>query len=103
MKQLDLVQVKQIFNRLFDHMIETRGVRYCELNEDYYWHVSSPERYNVAETPELDIGSLYDDWDFVSGILDSDDSPVAYQLTELAPIIRYIGEEIGTKQAQYGG
>ncbi len=46
------------------------------------------------EPNQLDhaVGSLEDDWGFVKKLLDPDRDPVPIQLTEIAPLIRYLGE-----------
>lgn len=101
--EINLVELKKVINRLLDHIIETRNVKVCELKTNYYWNIQSPSIYSVENEPaELDVGSLFDEWDMLSGLLDND-QPVAYQLTELAPIIRYIGEKLGEDLAKYGG
>jgi len=102
--EIDLIELKKIVNRLLDHIIETRGVRSITLGKNYYWDIPTPEIYEVEEEPgKLDTGSLSDDWEFISSLLNPDSAPVAYQLTEVAPIIRYIGELLGEKFAQHGG
>lgn len=101
---INLVELKYIINRLFDHIIETRNMKNCELDEDYYWNIPTSEVYQIYNNPsKINIGSLYDDWEFLSKILDTEDQPAANQLTELAPILRYLGEYLGNKLAQYGG
>ncbi len=52
---------------------------------------------------QLDVGSLVDDWGFVSSLLEPDASPVAYQLTELAPLLAYVGEKLAVELAGKGG
>jgi hypothetical protein len=101
---IDLLELRTITNRLLDHIIETRGVTRIELEQNYYWDMSEEALYSVSEKPrEFDLGSLSDDWDFVSGLLDAETQPVAYQLTELAPILRYIGQSLGKRLAGEGG
>jgi hypothetical protein len=102
--EIDLKQMKVIVNRLLDHLIETRGVSKVELDRTYYWNIPQDLLYNVCEQPNgLDIGSLSDDWEFISSLLDEDTEPVAYQLTEVAPLLRYIGEALGEQLAGKGG
>ena len=102
--EIDLVQLKGIIDRLFTHIINTHGVRTIEIEQSNYWNIPSPEIYNSEKpTDELDIGSLSDDWEFLSSLLDADNQPSAYQLTELASLVRYIGERLGMKLAKNGG
>lgn len=102
--ELDLRALKAVTNRLFDHIIEVRGMTKVNLEQPYYWHLPTESLYDIARNPrDFDIGSLADDWEFVSCLLDEQTQPVAYQLTELAPLLRYIGEVAGEELAQDGG
>ena len=33
-----------------------------ELEQDYYWNIDSDLKYNMNVDPELNVGSLFDDW-----------------------------------------
>lgn len=102
--EIDVVKLKSAIDRLFQHIIETRGVRRVELGSDLYWNMSEEALYNVVDRPqELDIGQLSDDWEFVSKVLEDDATPVAYQLTEVAPLLRRLGEVLGKELASRGG
>ncbi len=103
MMQIDIVELKQVIDRLFDHIIETKGVRQCEFDKDNYWNVPSQELFEANDPKELDIGSLSDDWEFLSKLLKPENKPVACQLTQVAPILRYLGEYLGEKLAKDGG
>jgi hypothetical protein len=95
MKEIEVQQLQQIANRLFDHIIQNRGIRTVTLEKDFYWDIPLDQLYDVETTPELVMGSLNDDWEFVSDLLDKDSDPVSLSLTELAPLLRYLGEKIG--------
>lgn len=102
--EIDLKQLKEVTNRLLDHLIETRGVTKVSIEQPFYWDLPLPETYDVEEKPPApDVGSLVDDWEFLSGLLEADADPVAYQLTELTPLIRYIGLKLGKELASKGG
>lgn len=102
--EIDVVKLRAAVDRLFQHIIETRGVRRVELGSDLYWSMPEEELYNVADRPEtLDIGRLSDDWEFISKLLNGETEPVAYQLTEVAPLLRRLGEVLGRELASKGG
>lgn len=101
--EIELRQLRDVVNKLLDHVIATRGVTKVELGKNFYWNIQEDELYKVKNKPtELDIGSLEDDWELVSGLLKAD-KPVAYQLTEVAPLLRRIGEVLGKQLAEKGG
>ncbi len=102
--EIDLVELRAVINRLLDHVIKTRGVRTVALETPYYWEVPAPDRYNVeAEPAELEVGNLADDWAFVSNILQGSSQPVGYQLTELAPLLDYVGQALANELGPSGG
>jgi hypothetical protein len=102
--EIDVVKLKSIIDRLFDHVIKTRGVRRVELGSDLYWDMSEEALYNVVDQPqELDIGRLSDDWELVAKMLEEGAAPVAYQLTEVAPLLRRLGEVLAKDLAATGG
>jgi hypothetical protein len=102
--EIDVVKLKSVIDRLLDHIIKTRGVRRVELGSDLYWDMSEEALYNVVDRPqELDIGRLSDDWELVSKVLEDGAGPVAYQLTEVAPLLRRLGEVLAKDLAAKGG
>lgn len=102
--EIKLTELKSIIDRLFKHIIEVRGVEKVEVKKNLYWNIPEETLYNVNEDPkDIDIGSLCDEWDFISSLLDESKQPVAYQLTEVAAILRYIGEVLGKELAKSGG
>ena len=102
--EIDLVKLREVVDRLLDHIIETRGVRTVALQGRYYWEVPAPARYRTEiDRGALDVGNLADDWAFVSGLLQEENQPVAYQLTELAPLLAYIGEALARDLSRRGG
>jgi hypothetical protein len=102
--EIDLVKLKAIVNRLLEHVIETRGIRTVALDKPYYWEVPAEGRYELeAEPGALDVGNLADDWEFLSALLRSSEQPVAYQLTELAPLLDYVGQALADELGPTGG
>lgn len=94
-KSINLRELQQLTNRLFDHVIKTRGVEMVELKQDYYWNIPADQLYDVKnDVKQADVGSLYADWEFVQPLTDKETEPVALQFTEVAPLLRYIGEVV---------
>ena len=102
--EIDLREVRIVVNKLLDHIIETRRVTQLGVEHPNYWNVRYEQLIDPTGPPDnLDIGSLTDDWDLLRSLIESDTPPVAYQLTEVAPLIRYIGEVLGRELASQGG
>ena len=102
--EIDVSELKAVIDRIFEHIVKIRRVKKVNLGADLYWDVPEEALYNVVDEPKgLDIGRLSDDWQFISTLLMEDASPVAYQLTEVAPLLRRLGEVLGRDLAHKGG
>jgi hypothetical protein len=96
--------MRQAINRLFDHVIDTRGLNSVNLGVDTYWDIDQEQLYDLNEKPtDFDVGSLTDDWEFARKLLDQDWQPLANQFCEIAPLVRRIGEVLGETLAKRGG
>jgi hypothetical protein len=102
--EIDLKDLQKIINRLLDHAIQTHGISKVRLKQNFYWDIEEVELYDLDKNPSVhSVGSLKDDWEMVSSLLSSDRQPVVYQLTEVAPILRHVGETLGKDLAKAGG
>jgi hypothetical protein len=87
--------LRRVVNRLLDHAQEKLGSDVIVVQQDMYWDVPEDWRYNVASPPgQLDIGSLYTDWDILRKLVDLEQEPVSLLLDELAPLLAYIGLQV---------
>lgn len=103
MRNIDIRKLKEVINILLDHVIDM-GVDEIALEEQFYWTISDSEKYGMDSKPiELAVGDLFDDLDFVEGVLRNKDDVVSYTLTEVAPILAYVGEVASSKLASKGG
>jgi hypothetical protein len=94
-KSINLHELRVVVNRLFDHLIDEKKLTSVTLTKSMYWNIPTEQIYDVANSPtDLDIGSLTDDWEFIKSLLKPDAEPVTLQFTELAPLLRFIGEVI---------
>ncbi len=100
MKEIDLTELQRITNHILDHLIKEKGVRSVPLTRDLYWSVPTESLYSPEKPQvELDIGSLYDDWELLKTGGADPSEVVPFQLTELAPLLRFVGETWGTGKA----
>jgi len=98
LQNVSLEELRKIINSIFDHIIHDLSVPVVSLDtsKNLYWNIPSNELFDVGNIPsEIDIGSLYDDWEFLQSVLKSSDNGVALMLLHVAPILRYIGEKVG--------
>ena len=104
MMEVKIDDLRKVVLRILDHISETHKIDKVEIQSPYYWQVPEDKIYNMdAILEEMDVGNLNDDWDFVSNLLDDREQPLANQLTEVAPLLRYVGEILGKSTAARGG
>ncbi|MGV4685226.1 hypothetical protein [Burkholderia pseudomallei] len=92
MNKINIRELKESINVLLGHLIEN-GVDCLEIERQFYWVIGDPEKYDMSKVPtEIGVGDLACDLSFVEKILCDKTQVAAYTLTEVAPIIAYLGE-----------
>lgn len=65
-----------------------------ELKQNFYWEISSPERYDTKQKPQLEsIGSLHDDWEFISDLKESFSDANPLLLVHISALLLYVAEQ----------
>ena len=94
-KAVNLIELKAVAIALLDSLISASAERAIPIdaNADFYWEVPSESIYRVKDTqPQLDVGRLSDDWDFIRSLASNPDDATPFALIHLAPILRFIAE-----------
>jgi hypothetical protein len=97
MVELDVRELKKAIDAIFDHIDRDLKVEKLKLkqDQDFYWEVPTEKLYAVKEaSPQLDVGRLSDDWEFLEGITKDKGQAVALMLIHVAPLLRHIAERI---------
>jgi hypothetical protein len=99
---VDLHAIKKVVNLLLDHIIQ-QGIDSFPLDKQFYSKVLDDEKYMMDKHPgSLGVGDLLADLSFVEQELAEGGQPIALTLTELAPILAYVGEVAGQTLAAKG-
>jgi hypothetical protein len=97
--EIDLANLKKVVNSILDHVTNDLGIEMLPIKDDrdFYWEVPSDQLWTVRQQqPQLDIGRLSDDWEFVEGLKDVPrNEAIALMLIHVAPLLRYVGEKVG--------
>ncbi len=94
--EVDIAALRRKINLILDHIEIDLGIRRVSLDQDDYWHVMSPDKFDVLVDPaEFGIGKLSDDWDFLKRMSDDRREAVALMLIHVAPLLERIGEQVG--------
>ena|SRR5205807_2097868 len=95
--EIDVKALKGAVNAILDHLIDDLGLDKIKIEEgsDHYWHCPASEIHDMSKKPiGLDVGSLGDDVDFVKLIKRGQSGDVSYNLVHVAPLLRYIAENV---------
>lgn len=93
-KSIDLEVLRIAINRIFDHMANEEELTHVDLDKDYYWSIDDEELYEVSRQPQnLGLGQLYDDWEFLEGML-KDGSECRPMLEHVSALLRYIATKL---------
>ena len=94
-QSVKIAELRLIVNRILDHIEQDLHISAVPLKKDYYWTILG-DRYDMSKEPaEFGAGQLYDDWEFLTSILEDKDLAVAAMLEHASHLLRYVGEEIG--------
>jgi hypothetical protein len=89
---ISTADLRRVFEVLVQHLEDTDQAS-AEIPWDFYWDMTSEDRYNPYSKPkDLDLGQLSDDWEDLLRISGGEMPPVGYALTRLSSILRSIGE-----------
>jgi len=94
-KTIDIAELRQITDLIFDYILNTLQVSSVELTEDLYWSISTNDLYDIKKEPkDFGMGQLYDDIDFLRKILNDDSQAVPPMMMHLAPIFKYLSSQV---------
>jgi len=96
---VNIGELRRIVNGLLEHVERVNGPE-LRLEQDYYWDLNAGVVYDMTKTVDDlgEIGSLGDSWEFLMGLSTCDiprDGP-SLMLIHVAPLLRYIGEKVGS-------
>jgi hypothetical protein len=95
MVQIDLRELRQVTNRLFDHL-EQQGHTHLELTQDYYWVIPDEQLYDPLHDPDpntFGLGQLTDDWNWCQNLLNPEREPVGRGFLWVAALLRWISSQ----------
>ncbi len=103
MRVIDVRKLKASIDALLDHIIDS-GIERLDIETQYYWQVEESREYDFQRQPEgYAVGDFYEDVATMEQVLSNKEHVLAYTLTELAPIVAYVGKAAGRKLAPTGG
>lgn len=90
--KVNIKDLEKVTSLLLSKLRESKGNE-IELNNDYYWNISTEELYNPYEEPRnITLGQLSDDLEELQRLNKSDDA-IVYDLKRLASILKALSIE----------
>ncbi len=94
--KVNIDEIQKITSLLFSKLREQNGDE-VELENDFYWDISSDELYKPYDDPkDISLGQLSDDLKEVQRLSQSSDEAIPYDLKRIAEIIKALSIENST-------
>lgn len=94
-------ELKELFDILTDRAIKS-GIEEIDIDTDNYWFISSDEREDFkTASPNICVGSLFDDMDSLRKVFNGDNIPTPVDFDRLANVIIAVGERISRSEKVY--
>ena len=91
--KVNIDEIQKITSFLLSRLREEKGNE-IEIENDFYWDISSDELYNPYDTPEnISLGQLSDQLKEIKRLSVSPDNAVSYDLKRIAVIIKALSIE----------
>ena len=96
--ELNVHELRQVINLIFEHITNDLKIEkiHIEQNSNMYWDVLEPDLRKLDKSqPDLGIGDLTDDWQFLKAALADESQAVSLMFLHVAPLLRFVAEKIG--------
>ncbi len=93
MEAIKTDQLELLFKNLFSHL-RRLNINELSFDEDFYWNVRTPELTDLSKDPELTIGSLKDDIEFLKLLLKEDFETNFLELERLSALLKHMSKKL---------
>jgi hypothetical protein len=92
--KIEINQLKNLSEIIF-RKIEDLGFEEVSIDVDLYWNVSFEDAYNLSvEHPDIVVGSLIDDWEWLRKVLNKKNPATTVDLERLGSVIEVLGRQL---------
>ena len=96
MMKINIDEIQKITSLLLSKLREQKGNE-VELENDFYWDISSDELYKPYDDPKnISLGQLSDELKEIQRLSQSSDEAIPYDLKRIAEIIKALSIENST-------
>jgi hypothetical protein len=95
MSNVSIEVLREVTNRIFDFIERDLKTKSVQLPHNYYWSVSDEVLYAMdSQPPQLDVGSLVDDFSFVAAASKDPSQAIPLVLMHIAPLLRALSRAV---------
>lgn len=92
--EIKISELRNVVNRIMDHVETDLGHASVVLTEVDYWDVLDDDLYKPARPVTLGIGNLADDWSLLQHIRNGGEVAAPYELVHVGGLLRRIALQV---------
>jgi hypothetical protein len=93
LENINLDQLELLFKVVLDNL-KRSNIRELSFDEDNYWDVPSEDITSFPEKPELEVGSLHDDINFLKSLIEEGYRTDFLELERLAALLKFMSKKL---------
>lgn len=94
-KQIEIAVLREACDRIFKFISDDLKIKTVNLEENFYWTLSDDVRYKMQITPVTEnVGSLFDDYDFVVPVATDSDQALPLMFEHIAPLLSALATKL---------
>jgi hypothetical protein len=97
MSVIKINYIELIFNRLIEKF-KMENIAEISFEDDMYWNVPVENIATFPSEPELSVGSLDDDINFLKSLIDEDYTTDFLELERLSTVLKFMSKRLTFKQ-----
>jgi hypothetical protein len=87
-KKIDIAVLREACERIFEFIKNDLKISSIDLEEDLYWALPEDVRYDITAAPTAShAGNLFDDYDFVSPLINDRGQAMPLMFMHIAPLL----------------
>lgn len=97
-KKINILHLRDLLVRVLNDVNREVGEALA-IDHNFYWSIPEGDSYKMEAKPqEFDVGSLWDDIEFMEGAVNNPDLNNVLLLDQLIPLLNYLSE-VAKRQA----
>lgn len=95
--EIDITSLEIVISSLFNRL-KSKEITRFQFSKDFYWSVPEEDLTDLDKAPELHVGSLKDDIDFINSLVREDYDASFLELERLSSIFKAISWQLAIEK-----